>query len=139
MIYKICEKCKSTYEYGKACPNGCEIKKKKADNKFYDKYKRKNKEIYHSKQWMMTRQTVLAMQDYICLYTFFKYGKIIKATLVHHIIELNDDKSLAYDLENLIAVCNDAHNEIHNRYKKEKKETQKELKNYLKIYKGRGL
>ena len=68
-------------------------------------------------------------------YILFKYNKITPATLVHHIIELTEDETQAYELSNLIPVSDIAHREIHKRYKDENlKEVQAELKSYLEKY-----
>lgn len=140
MIYKICPKCNTLYEVGKSCPNNCIAKIKKRYNKHYDKYKRKNKEVYHSKRWLATRKTVLEKYDNICLYTLYKYDKIRPATLIHHIVEVNEDRKLTFDLKNLIPLCDDAHREIHNRYKNEDiKKVQKELVSFKLRYEGRGV
>ena len=73
--------------------------------------------------------------DNICVYTLCKYAKAIPATLVHHIIEIDEDESQVYELSNLIPVSEIAHREIHKRYRDEDiKQVQAELKEYLKLY-----
>lgn len=139
MIYKFCPCCKTLYPVGERCPNDCYSKyrkeNRKKENSLYDKTKRKNKEIYHSKQWLSLRQKCLNRFDNLCVYTLFKYFKVIPATLVHHIIEINEDKTKAYELSNLIPVSDIAHREIHQRYKSENiKQVQAELMKYLELY-----
>lgn len=140
MILKFCPRCRKLHPVGEKCPNGCYSKyyqreNRKEENRLYDKTKRKNKEIYHSKHWEVLRKECMGKFDNICVYTLFKYSKSIPATLVHHIVELNEDKSKAYDLDNLIPVSDLAHREIHSRYKSEDiKQVQAELKEYLKRY-----
>lgn len=133
MIMKFCPRCKTLHPVDKQCPNGCGARKE--ENRLYDKYLRKNKSFYNSSQWDKLRKECMNKYDSICLYTLFKYNKITPATLVHHIIELTEDKTQAYELSNLIPVSDIAHREIHKRYKDENlKEVQAELKSYLEKY-----
>lgn len=135
MIQKICSKCKKLYPVGKSCPNGCNSYNRKEYNRYYDKHIRKNKDIYKSKQWEIVRRKCLNRYDNICLYTYFKYKKIVPATLVHHIVEITVDKTKAFDINNLIPVSELAHREIHKRYRDENiKEVQKELHRHIKLY-----
>ena len=140
MIMKFCPSCKTLYPVGERCPKGCYAKyykseNRKEENRLYDQTKRKNKEIYHSKKWIMLRKECINKYDSICLYTLFKYNRIVPATLVHHIIELEEDKTQTFNLANLIPVCDIAHREIHRRYKTEgSKQVQTELKSYLEKY-----
>lgn len=137
MIYKICPKCRTMYEVGQECPKGCFAFAKKQNNKWYDKHKRKNAEVYHNKKWDKVRLSCLMKYDNICIYTYFKYNKVVPAVLVHHITEVSKDteKALIYDLDNLIPASDKAHREIHARYKEEKLEdVQEELRAYIKAY-----
>lgn len=135
MIYKICSRCGKKYPVGEECPNQCYSKYKKENDKYYDKYSRKNKDIYHSKIWDSIRKKCIDKYDGICIYTLYKYGEIKVATMVHHIIELNENKNLAYEMDNLIPLCDEAHREIHSRYKNEKIEVVQEiLRKYKTLY-----
>lgn len=140
MIMKFCPSCRKLYPVGERCPNGCYSKyyhkeNRKEDNRLYDKTKRKNKDIYHSKQWIALRQECMNKFDNLCVYSLFKYAKAIPATLVHHIVEVTDDKSKAYELSNLIPLSDSAHREIHRRYKSEDIQVvQAELRKYLELY-----
>lgn len=137
-IYKICPRCRKEYEVGKECPNGCYKKTKAEANKVYDEAQRKNAELYHSKAWKMLRTVCLNKFDNICLWTFFKTGKIVTATLIHHIVEVEENKLKALDIDNLIPVSDEAHREIHELYKTSKVKVQAKLhsikKEYLKKY-----
>ncbi len=69
--------------------------------------------------------------DNICIYTLLKYKRIVQATVVHHIVEVSQNKNLAYELSNLIPLCAEAHAEIHKRYNDENiKKVQSELQQY---------
>ena len=143
MIQKICPRCRKMHPIDVECPNGCFAFIKKQNNKWYDKHSRKNAEVYHNKKWEKTRISCLMKYDNICLYYYFKYNKVVPATLVHHIVEVVKDtnKKLIYNLDNLIPVCDEAHREIHSRYKNENlEEVQEELRRYMFTYlKDRGL
>ncbi|WP_320614360.1 hypothetical protein [Fusobacterium sp.] len=76
--------------------------------------------------------------NHICLYSFFKYKRIIKSETIHHIIEIEEDRNKSLDMDNLIPVSNSAHIEIHSLYNRDKINTQKELfemiKKWEKLY-----
>lgn len=134
MIMKFCPKCKKLHSIDSTCPNSCK-KSNSQENKLYDKFFRKNKDIYSSSRWEKIRKRCLNKYDNICIYTLYKYNKILPATLVHHIIALEEDKSKAFDIDNLIPVSDLAHREIHKRYRDENiKEVQKELHKYIRLY-----
>lgn len=116
-----CAKCKAKYQIN------------------YDKYYRKNYDVYHSRQWAKLRKYVLVLFQYVDVYAYYKYGRIVPACTVHHIVEVSEDISKAYDVENLIPVSDRSHREIHQRYRQEDKlAVQRELVSYMKDFKGRG-
>ena len=141
MILKQCPRCKTLHSITVECPNKCFEHLKKESDRYYDKHKRKNKEVYNSKKWELTRQRSLATSDNMCLYTLYKYNRIVPATLVHHIIEVESNKRLIYDLDNLIPLSDTAHREVHRRYKSENiDQVQEELRQYKQLYQaGRGV
>ena len=99
----------------------CEIKRKRKTD--YQNA-REDTGIYYSNRWRTIRGQVLEEYNHICLYSFYVEGKIIKATDVHHIIELNDNSSLAYEEDNLISLSKEKHRLIHELYKEDKKKIQ---------------
>jgi 5-methylcytosine-specific restriction endonuclease McrA len=102
-------------------------KRRKLDNKVYDKFQRKNKDIYSSARWQRLRDSCIA-RDSICLWSYYKDKKIVQGKMVHHIIEVEDNISRAYDISNLIFVSDAAHREIHKLYNNgEKERVQREL------------
>ena len=127
MIYIICSSCGKKYPRGQTCPNGCFHKNKSLSNKLYNKFIRKNVDFYNSVAWKKLRTVCHNKYNHICLYSYFKYNQIIKSETVHHIIEIEEDKSKSLDIKNLIPLSNSAHNEIHSLYKKNKIKTQQEL------------
>ena len=110
------------------CPNltretYCEQHKYKAkqDNaerqKYYDenvrwKRDRKYAEFYKSKEWERVRRAVLARDNGLCQ-ECLKNKRITLADAVHHIVEVKEDWSKRFQLDNLISVCTSCHNKIH--------------------------
>ena len=103
----------------------CEHKKKRRQLINKD---RLDKNIYSGNKWRLIRTKVLEECNYICLYTLYKEGKIVKADCVHHIIEILEDESLCYEKDNLIALSNDKHKLVHELYKESKNKVQDELR-----------
>lgn len=114
---RICPRCRTVYKYNAdGCPNGCSKKIKRESDKLYDKTKRKNKEFYGSKEWKRLRIACKNKFDGICIWSFFKYNRLVKGKIAHHIVMVAEDKGLALNLNNLIFVSDKAHREIHTRY-----------------------
>ena len=84
--------------------------------------------VYRANKWRTIRGQVLEDCNHICLYTFYKERKIVEAKDVHHIIELLDDETLAFEEDNLIALSKEKHKLIHELYKNDKKTIQNELR-----------
>lgn len=103
----------------------CKVKKQRQRQYRKDKI---DTAIYRANKWHKIRGQVLEDYNYVCLYTFYKEGKIIEANQVHHIIELLDDESLAYDEDNLIPMSKEKHRLIHELYKDNKRQIQEELR-----------
>ena len=116
MIVKMCPRCGSKYEYGQACKNECYDKAKKESSKVYDKSQRKNKEFYHSTEWVRLTMQCKSKFNGLDIYQYFKYNKIVPGTLSHHIIEVEEDESRALDINNLIYLSVESHSEVHKIY-----------------------
>lgn len=110
----------------------CEIKRKR--NYEYKK-DREDTVIYKSRSWEKARADILEQYHHMCLYSFYVERKIIKATDVHHIVEILDDDSLAYDEDNLIPLSKEKHRLIHELYKEDKKKIQEQLREFKKRWK----
>lgn len=76
----------------------------KRDKKYYDFYK--------SKEWLVTREAVLARDHGLCQ-RCFTFGLLQTADVVHHKIQLKDDWSRRSDLANLESLCDSCHQHIH--------------------------
>ena len=109
----------------------CPVSKK---NKNYNDSKREDKEIYWDKKWKKLREEVLEYQKNICLWSLYVEGTITEANQVHHIITLADDRTLAYDIENVIGLSKDAHDHIHKLYKINKTNTIKLIRECLRLW-----
>lgn len=109
---------------------------RKKQNKRYNDYSR-NKDtskIYDSKHWKNKRQYIQLCYNNLDIYQYYINKRIVEASLVHHIVELREDISKAYDNNNLIPLSEDTHTFVHNKYnsgKREKESMQKLLQSLL--------
>ena len=101
-------------------PNGCP-KCRKESNKIYDTTLRATdrKKIYNSAKWKQVRELALLRDEFLCV-ECKKLGIETKFDEVDHIIELSDNISLAYDLNNLQCLCRKHHREKTEREKKKR-------------------
>ncbi len=125
-LIKFCDHCKTTYPYEEHCPNGCTEKLKRKRNKEYNEYSRRNQDIYDSKAWKKVRSEVIGL-DGICLWSYYMDNRIVNGKVIHHIIEVEEDRRRAFDKDNLIFVSDQAHRTIHALYQKDKPKTQQIL------------
>lgn len=130
MIKRICPRCRIVYEYGKSCPNSCNDIAKKESQKVYDKIQRSNSELYSSKEWV--RLTGLCKDRFngLDIYRLYKYGIYTVGKLSHHIEPVEDNERRVLDINNLIYLSIESHNEIHRIYNKSEQD-KKELQEYL--------
>lgn len=96
----------------------------KCSKKIREKNSRLDSKIYSTPEWRDTREEVLSESEGLCIWSWFVVGKIVKATHCHHIEEVLDNISRAYDKDNLIGLNGDVHKDIHEMYKAKKKEVQ---------------
>lgn len=139
MLMHLC-KCGKRIPHGIVRCKACEDKhvaKRKESNINYNRFKR-NKEtdaFYKTQGWRNTREYILIKYNYIDLYDYEINNKITKANTVHHIIELEEDSTLALEESNLIPLSSRNHSRIHGKYVKDKEKTQELLRNILKNFK----
>lgn len=94
-----CSKCGKIHKR-----NGCQAKKY---HRKYVKTETYNK-IIKSKQWTETSRFVKSLDCFQCLVCcdlnipLSEYNTLLE---VHHIIKINDDETLAFELNNLITLC----------------------------------
>ncbi|MGG5304204.1 HNH endonuclease [Enterococcus pernyi] len=71
--------------------------------------------FYQSPKWRRLREKAMKRDHYECQ-ECRRLGKYHRVENVHHIKEVKDRPDLALDLDNLICVCIEHHNEVHGRY-----------------------
>ena len=130
MLTKLCGHCGRTIKINEQC--SCQ----KARHKEYDKLHR-NKEsaaVYHDKRWRILSNECKRKCNGLDYYALITRHKIVKGALAHHIVEITEDMTKAYDQDNLIYVSEKSHKRIHEVYKKSpeaKKEMQAKLRSIL--------
>lgn len=115
-LFRLCSICNRELEYGKKCK--CEIDKEKERYKEYAKH-RQDKDvqaIYSDKTWNKVKELVCRGQYGIDIVEYYKTGMIIPIEVCHHIVEIKEDISKAYDVTNIIGLTQSNHIKIHNKY-----------------------
>lgn len=95
---------------------------------------RADKKIYRTTRWQNARENILDEYNNICLWSLYVDGEIVQADRVHHIVEVLEDETLAYDYGNLIPLDKYKHNYIHELYKTNKVEVQDLLRKMIESY-----
>ena len=111
-------------------------------NKEYDAHCRNQtaKAFYNSAEWQTARARALARDTGIDVYLYITEGRVVPATMVHHIIELREDYTKRCDIDNLISVSDTTHKSIIDKaYKDERKKEQMQqtLRECVKEYQRR--
>jgi len=71
---------------------------------------REYRKIYQSTRWRKLRKQILLRDDYLCQ-NCLNNGIYKHADVVDHIVELRDDITKAFDINNLQSLCHSCHNE----------------------------
>lgn len=132
MLSKFCKCGKQIPITSKSCKE-CEAKR----NKMYDKTKRKYRDVYHNAMWNPLREQCRAEVNGIDLFILATEGKIVQGNTAHHIIEVEEDISKAFDVMNLFWITDKSHKKIHALYNKDeetKRKTQEGLLSLKKLY-----
>lgn len=107
-----CRKCRKKIEFGNSYCEECNTIIQTQRNSHKNKKIDPNSKINSSK-WRKVREQVIIRDNGVCVLCFKKYNRIhSKGLEVHHIIKRIDDASLMYDLDNLITVCRECHEEL---------------------------
>lgn len=142
-LKKLCAKCEKIIDMGQRYCNECQEKadksKKKRDKKYSREHRRfrtdKEEQLFYvSKRWIQTRDRIKSRDNGLCLMCL-DMNQIGYYEVVHHIIELKEDKSKAYDKDNLLCLCGKCHRYVHREYEKserEKKSIQELLRDLIK-------
>lgn len=90
----------------------------KENNRHYTKFIRKKdrQKIYDSSKWKKVRELALIRDLFLCQ-ECLRNGIETKGDTVHHKIELSEDITLAFELDNLETICRSCHNKHHGREK----------------------
>ena len=116
-----CKKCRKKIEFGNSYCEECFNKIKAIKNSH------KNKKIHSSskissRKWIKIREQAIIRDRGICVLCFLKYKRIFSKGLeVHHIVKRTEDPSLMYNLDNLVTVCRECHEELEKLTPKEQK------------------
>lgn len=78
------------------------------ERKPFERRKRGNQAVYQSKRWKQTRQIVLSRDNFCCV-ECEKEGLVEPATVVDHIVAINQGGSV-FGLDNLQSLCSMHHN-----------------------------
>lgn len=70
---------------------------------------------YGSERWKKKRELILRRDGYQCQISK-RYGKMIPATVVHHIYPAEDYPEFQWQNWNLISISQAVHNALHDRY-----------------------
>ncbi|MCI8483492.1 MAG: HNH endonuclease [Lachnospiraceae bacterium] len=111
-LKKYCAKCgcNRLIDITKTYCNAHERTKAESDAEYDRKYRdKKAKAFYNSSEWKTARAAALARDTGIDVYLYITEGRIIPATIVHHIVELREDYTKRSTLSNLISVSEETH------------------------------
>lgn len=113
-IFKRCNSCHELYQ-GKYCPS-CRPKQQKASQRS-KLDNNKNTRVYHSRLWEKCRRNVI-VRDMGYDIWLLGIGQVYKCQRphVHHIKERDEAPDLLLDIDNLITVTKESHEEIHRLY-----------------------
>ena len=113
-IFKRCPGCHELYQ-GKSCPVCRPKQQKAAQRKVLEN--NENARAYHSRLWRKCRQNVI-VRDMGYDIWLLGAGQVYRCwyPVVHHIKERDEAPDLIYDLDNLITVTKESHEEIHRLY-----------------------
>lgn len=71
--------------------------------------------FYQSAKWRRLREKAMRRDNYECQMCR-RLGKYHKVENVHHVQEVKDRPDLALEINNLMCLCIEHHNEVHERY-----------------------
>lgn len=70
-------------------------------------------EFYHTDAWKKKRKYILKKRDKERCQLCKRYGRMVQATMVHHIKPLDEYPELGLVNSNLISLCDSCHNKQH--------------------------
>lgn len=109
----------------------CEAKRLSKIERNKKKNNRKDSRVYNTTKWKNTRENILQEYSSIDIFSYYVQGKVSVADNVHHVIEICEDESLAYDWDNLIPLSEHTHRKIIHKLYDYNIELKKELQTML--------
>ena len=109
----------------------CEAKRVIQIERNKGKNNRKDSRLYNTTRWKKLRDNILQEYNSIDLFNYYVFGKVSVADNVHHITEICEDESLAYDWDNLMPLGERTHRKIVHKLYDYNFELKKELKSML--------
>lgn len=117
-IYKRCNHCHELYT-GNKCPD-CSKKLAAASQK-RAVTANENKRVYNTYLWQKCRKNIRILYlDYDIWLLGIGQEYVCEKPYIHHIVERDENPALVYDMDNLITVSKESHEEIHKYYKIDK-------------------
>ncbi|EOY7134469.1 TPA: HNH endonuclease [Clostridioides difficile] len=132
-IKKFCARCGKIISYGNRYCDTCQSIYDRHNRLRYRDYnlKKRNKEkqlFYNSKEWKSISKVIRNRDKGLCLLCLDN-KRLNYYDVVHHVVELEEDRLLALSKDNLLCLCHNCHNKVHSQYKVgDKKEVQDELR-----------
>lgn len=120
-LMKLCPRCQKKIPYELKYCEECTKKVDEQQKQIYKDYRvnRNDKDIqkiYVSKRWEKVKGVVKHYQNGLDLYSYYVLGIVEYAEKYHHIIEVKEDTSKAYDINNIIGLTDSNHKLVHNAY-----------------------
>jgi len=117
LLTKICTRCGGTYNAARGCP----CRKDRQRHKEYDMTRRNPDaaSVYHGREWARLVKMAKARFFGCDVYEFALTGRAVPirgGSIVHHIVEVEEDMTKAFDISNLALVSRSNHLKIHARY-----------------------
>lgn len=112
MLLTKCGSCGRLHRQGTKCP--CQ----KGRHKDYDKARRDKDRaaFYHSGAWLKMQKFIMARAGGCDEYIRHLTGRLVPASIVHHIVPIADRPDMGLSESNLIAVSPATHRMIHDHY-----------------------
>lgn len=109
MIYATCRHCHKRHPVGAKC--NCIVSRSIQTAKSKD-----TNDFYSSNQWRKLRSVSLAKTYGLDIYTLYTEHRLEQARPIHHIVPIEDDKTLSLCCDNLIPLSDHSHRLIHSIY-----------------------
>ncbi len=109
MIYKRCTQCGKRIDIGMICT--CKSKRYKEEDKY--KYNTRERKFYSSIVWQNQRDKAIRRFSGLDIYSYYVYNRLEAGQTVHHIVPLKEDWNKRLELNNLIYLTEENHQQIH--------------------------